>query len=219
MIEPRPLLSVVVAGELRSLAYQFQWGKAKLDKASFLLNYFQRISIDDPDIIEAYAVLDAYSESVGRKMGKNDLWIAATAKVMVATILTTDKDFDHLSPDFVTRIWVDPDFRSQRESTRGRCNPIGEQVRQPSQNSPCGEKGQKDVSNGCVAAPRAPRQSDQPTHQHKTCRGFVSHSKNLLQSQNSLTPRRKDAKKAILQGDTLPFCTLFLASLRLGVRL
>jgi predicted nucleic acid-binding protein len=31
-----------------------------------------------------------------RNMGKNDLWIAATALATKATLITTDKDFDHL---------------------------------------------------------------------------------------------------------------------------
>ena len=41
-------------------------------------------------------------------MGKNDLWIAATAMATGATLLTTDKDFDHLDPTFLTRDWIDP---------------------------------------------------------------------------------------------------------------
>jgi tRNA(fMet)-specific endonuclease VapC len=35
-------------------------------------------------------------------MGKNDLWIAATASVLSATLLTTDKDFDHLKDVFLS---------------------------------------------------------------------------------------------------------------------
>jgi tRNA(fMet)-specific endonuclease VapC len=31
-----------------------------------------------------------------RNMGKNDLWIAATAHVLEATLITTDADFVHL---------------------------------------------------------------------------------------------------------------------------
>lgn len=31
-----------------------------------------------------------------RNMGKNDLWIAATASALDLTLLTTDRDFDHL---------------------------------------------------------------------------------------------------------------------------
>jgi tRNA(fMet)-specific endonuclease VapC len=109
MAEPCPIVSIVSAGELRSLAYQLKWGQSKSDQARFLLNYFKKVSIDDGDIIEAYAVLDAYSTTTGRSMGKNDLWIAATAKMTGAILLTTDKDFDHLSPQSLTRLWLDPD--------------------------------------------------------------------------------------------------------------
>jgi len=41
-------------------------------------------------------------------MGKNDLWIAATAHVVDATILTTDKDFDHLASEFLKCQRIDP---------------------------------------------------------------------------------------------------------------
>jgi len=39
-------------------------------------------------------------------MGKNDLWIAATAYVIQATLTTTDKDFDHLNKTFINLDWV-----------------------------------------------------------------------------------------------------------------
>jgi predicted nucleic acid-binding protein len=35
-----------------------------------------------------------------RNMGKNDLWIAATAYALNAVLLTTDADFDHLHQIF-----------------------------------------------------------------------------------------------------------------------
>ncbi|MBK9016619.1 MAG: PIN domain-containing protein [Saprospiraceae bacterium] len=35
-----------------------------------------------------------------RNMGKNDLWIAATAHATQATLLTTDMDFNHLDGVF-----------------------------------------------------------------------------------------------------------------------
>jgi len=34
-------------------------------------------------------------------MGKNDLWIAATAYTLNATLVTTDTDFDHLDGEFI----------------------------------------------------------------------------------------------------------------------
>ena len=40
-------------------------------------------------------------------MGKNDLWIAAAASVYDLTLITTDKDFDHLNGVFLDVIYVD----------------------------------------------------------------------------------------------------------------
>jgi tRNA(fMet)-specific endonuclease VapC len=34
-------------------------------------------------------------------MGKNDLWIAASAHVLGATLITTDNDFTHLDSIFI----------------------------------------------------------------------------------------------------------------------
>jgi predicted nucleic acid-binding protein len=42
-------------------------------------------------------------------MGKNDVWIAATASVLEGTLITTDTDFDHLQGEFLDRIYVDPE--------------------------------------------------------------------------------------------------------------
>ena len=106
LIEPRPFICIVSEGELRSLVHQFRWGKSKVEQSLFYLAYFKRVSIDQQEVYAAYAAIDAYSVSVGRSMGKNDLWIAATAHVMGATILTTDKDFDHLTPQFFMLEWI-----------------------------------------------------------------------------------------------------------------
>jgi tRNA(fMet)-specific endonuclease VapC len=62
----------------------------------------------DDRVVVAYGEIDTASHSFGHKMGKNDLWIAATARVLGLTLLTTDKDFDHLHPTWVDREWVDP---------------------------------------------------------------------------------------------------------------
>jgi len=40
-------------------------------------------------------------------MSKNDLWIAATASVLNATLITTDKDFSHLENIFLKLIYID----------------------------------------------------------------------------------------------------------------
>ena len=34
------------------------------------------------------------------KMGKNDIWIAATAKITNSKLITSDNDFDHLDGEY-----------------------------------------------------------------------------------------------------------------------
>ena len=40
-------------------------------------------------------------------MGKNDLWIAATASTYNMTLVTTDKDFDHLVNKYLGILYID----------------------------------------------------------------------------------------------------------------
>lgn len=66
------------------------------------------VELQHPSVIEAYVAVDDYSQTSGRPMGQNDLWIAAYAKASGATLLTTDTDFGHLDPDHLTVEWIDP---------------------------------------------------------------------------------------------------------------
>ena len=95
-------------GVLRSLALQFNWSSHRRSQSDFICNYFQRLDLDNQYILNAYATIDAHTRMLGRPMGKNDLWIAATAHVFKARILTTDRDFDIIHPMFVEREWIDP---------------------------------------------------------------------------------------------------------------
>jgi len=47
-----------------------------------------------------------------RTIGDNDLWVAAVASVLNASLITTDKDFDVLHGVFLDRIFVDPNSTS-----------------------------------------------------------------------------------------------------------
>ena len=108
MAEPRPVYCSVTEGELRSLARQFDWGPDKESKLEFFLGYYEVVPIEDGRIMLAYAEIDFTMKRAGRKMGKNDLWIAATAMCDNFTLLTTDRDFDAVSPRFIQREWIDP---------------------------------------------------------------------------------------------------------------
>ncbi len=92
---------------LKSIASYGEWGTAKKNTLKEIIQEIAPIPIDEEDLVESYAVIDAFSVGKhpelslptglsARTMGKNDLWIAATAFVFEATLITTDNDFDHL---------------------------------------------------------------------------------------------------------------------------
>jgi tRNA(fMet)-specific endonuclease VapC len=93
---PRAIISVVTKGELKALAYKFEWGLDK--RLDAMLAGLPAADISHAAIHEAYAAIDFAGLALGVKMGKNDLWIAATTLVVGGVLLTTDADFDHLSP-------------------------------------------------------------------------------------------------------------------------
>ncbi len=108
IVEPTPVISIVTVGELRSLARQWKWGEGKLDRMEFALGYFLVLPVESADLVDIYAEIDSHFQIRGRKMGKNDLWIATTTVSLGATLLTTDRDFDELDPVFLKRDWVSP---------------------------------------------------------------------------------------------------------------
>ncbi len=102
-------LSVVTVGELRAFALKSNWGKKRIREMEDILSDFVIADINTEAVINRYAEIDAFSQGrlegknlkmSARNMGKNDIWIAATASVLGATLLTTDKDFNHLDGEF-----------------------------------------------------------------------------------------------------------------------
>jgi tRNA(fMet)-specific endonuclease VapC len=107
--------SCVVEGELKSFAIQRNWGFNKVQKMEKILSDFTIYPIKTNKIISKYAEIYAFSQGKhptialngsARNMGKNDLWIAATAAVLDATLLTMDRDFEHLNGRFLNVIYV-----------------------------------------------------------------------------------------------------------------
>jgi tRNA(fMet)-specific endonuclease VapC len=104
-------ISVVTIGEIHAFALRNRWGSKRLLEMANILKLATPVSItDDPALIKMYAEIDVYSQSQhpvlrlptsARKMGKNDLWIAATTAVYNATLLSTDADFTHLDGLFL----------------------------------------------------------------------------------------------------------------------
>jgi len=111
-------ISIVTLAELRSIAFQNNWEAKKWIALEKYLNDSIVIEINE-NLLDAYVQIDAYSQLrnvaypdypfiTPRNMGKNDLWIAATAALLSLTLLTTDKDFDHLDKVFLNLKRIDP---------------------------------------------------------------------------------------------------------------
>lgn len=80
------------------------------------MNSYFVIDINFKEVIERYGDIDAYSQGklIGkplgkssRNMGKNDIWIAATASVYDMTLITSDKDFQHLQSNYLRLELID----------------------------------------------------------------------------------------------------------------
>ena len=102
------ILPMVVVGELEAFALKADWGYQKVTFMNVLFRYHPTLEVSRV-FTKPYARIDAYSQGKlhtqplpagmsARNMGKNDLWIAATALYFDMELHTTDKDFDHLAP-------------------------------------------------------------------------------------------------------------------------
>ncbi len=97
-------------GELHSIGLQNGWSARRLAQIELLRRDFIITDINVEEIVAKYAEIDAFSQGKlkglplgdsARNMGKNDLWIAATASCFSIDLLNTDNDFNHLSPSFL----------------------------------------------------------------------------------------------------------------------
>ncbi len=107
-------ISYVTLAEIQSFAIKLEWGVTRLLKLQNLLDNMEVIGIEEPTILNAYVEIDTFSQGknqnirskLSQNMGKNDLWIAATASVLEITLITTDKDFDHLNGVFLDVFFI-----------------------------------------------------------------------------------------------------------------
>lgn len=118
------MISSVSKGEILALALRNGWKERKTETLIKLLNQLVIIDITgNNDILHnAYAEIDAFSSSKhptrkltgsARTMGKNDIWIAATAFATKATLLTTDQDFNHLNSKFIDVKYYHPENKAE----------------------------------------------------------------------------------------------------------
>ena len=106
----RQIVSIVSHGELRVLASRNRWGAEKLGALMLALQEVVTVNVDSIAIIEAYVRVEEHCRNARggeRKMGQNDMWIAATALQAGLPLITTDKDFNHLNDRLIQVHWVD----------------------------------------------------------------------------------------------------------------
>jgi len=73
------------------------------------------LSVDGQALIDAYVQVsraDANWPEGARNMGKNDIWIAATAVNAGLPLLTTDKDCRFLHGNLLQVLWIDPELKN-----------------------------------------------------------------------------------------------------------
>ena len=99
----RPLVCAVTLGEMLSFAKQFN--QDRIDKLASILSGFLVIDINRKEVLTAYSEIHRFAKS-GTNIGQNDLWVAATAMAMNATVLTTDRDLLRLPKGTVKIVQV-----------------------------------------------------------------------------------------------------------------
>lgn len=106
LLPVRAILPVVVVGELKAFALKSNWGYQRVAFLQHIIESYP-VAFVRQNFTDYYARLDAYSQGKllgqplpagmsARNMGKNDLWIAATALDLDLPLHTADNDFDHL---------------------------------------------------------------------------------------------------------------------------
>lgn len=103
-------ISTVSLGEIDAFVKKLQLGERRKNKIEQILQNINAFGINIEEVIDRYGDIDAFSQGKltgkkgkfsARNMGKNDIWIAATASVFNLSLITTDKDFDHLDGVYI----------------------------------------------------------------------------------------------------------------------
>lgn len=117
-------ISIVTLGELDALIKKLKLGEKRKQKIDRILNSVAKIGLNHKEIISRYGDIDAFSQGKirhsgvkfsSRNMGKNDMWIAATASAFELTLVTTDQDFDHLDGVYINLEQIDIEEFKQRK--------------------------------------------------------------------------------------------------------
>ncbi|NJC27658.1 type II toxin-antitoxin system VapC family toxin [Neolewinella antarctica] len=105
--EDQPVISIVTLGEIYVLAAKNGWGQTRLAKLDKLITQCQVVEINNNALVSMYIEIEHLNLNIhpslshgatDKQMGKNDIWIAATAAVSKLPLITSDAGFKHLDP-------------------------------------------------------------------------------------------------------------------------
>lgn len=107
-------ISIVTKGEIEASILKAGLGEKRKARILALMGRLTEFGIHFEEVIQAYAQIDAFSQGKlptkkkfsARNMGKNDVWIAATASTFDLTLVTTDKDFEHLKNKYLKLVYI-----------------------------------------------------------------------------------------------------------------
>ncbi len=110
----------VTEAEIAAFAHENKWQKYKKEKLARFLKRIESISISSTFVKKLYVDISAYSRNrhkslqlpkrfSSRNMGKNDIWIAAITAYKGYTLLSTDRDFEHLEGRIINFEYIDMD--------------------------------------------------------------------------------------------------------------
>lgn len=119
--DPRTVVttSVVCHGEIMAISERRKWSDKKRKKLVKLLYEVPASGINRQPILNAYTRINVWTHGgsvvdqqapppkPAVSMTDNDIWIATTAHVTDATLLSTDRDFEHLHSVWIDFIYVD----------------------------------------------------------------------------------------------------------------
>lgn len=110
------IISIVSVGEIMVLASVSNWGDKKLKLVQRLIDKLVIVELNYQDIIDNYIKIEQYNRNIHPtkkrkgshiKMGKNDVWIAATTMATNSKLITSDRDFEHLHEEFFDVLFID----------------------------------------------------------------------------------------------------------------
>jgi predicted nucleic acid-binding protein len=110
------VISIVSVGEIMVLASANQWGDKKLKLVQHLIDKLVIVELNYQEVIDNYIEVEQYNKNIHPtkkrkgshiKMGKNDVWIAATTMATDSKLITSDRDFEHLDGEFFDVLFIE----------------------------------------------------------------------------------------------------------------